>query len=145
MPEHHVNRRFLSLLRADSRQHVRRILWSESRRSATIGVLKSVEPTGFLAFAPAFAGTNWADVNRRIIQNCPHGRGRVSSSPPVWFRLCRLRVTPSVARHFVKRRSNISVIMVRTRPSNGLPAASRPQFIMRPKPGRLHLAPSLLR
>jgi len=38
-----------------------------------MGVLKSVEPTGFLAFAPAFAGTNWADVNRRIIQNCPHG------------------------------------------------------------------------
>jgi hypothetical protein len=43
-----------------------------------MGVLKSVEPTGFLAFALAFAGTNWADVNRRIIQNCPHGRG---SSP----------------------------------------------------------------
>jgi hypothetical protein len=41
-----------------------------------MGVLKSVEPTGFLAFAPAFAGTNWADVNRRIIQNCRHGRGR---------------------------------------------------------------------
>jgi hypothetical protein len=33
-----------------------------------MGVLKSVEPTGFLAFAPAVAGTNWADVNRRIIQ-----------------------------------------------------------------------------
>src|SRR5258705_13924384 len=65
-----------SLLRADSRQHVRRILWSAWRRSATMGVLKSVEPTGFLAFAPAFAGTVWADVNRRIIQNCPHGRGR---------------------------------------------------------------------
>ena len=30
-----------------------------------MGELKSVEPTGFLAFAPAFAGTNWADVNRR--------------------------------------------------------------------------------
>ncbi len=71
----------ISLLRADSRQHVRRILWPEWRRSATMGVLKSVEPTGFLAFAPAFAGTNWADVNRRIIQNCPHGRGRVLSSP----------------------------------------------------------------
>src|ERR1700730_15596434 len=69
-----------SLLRADSRQHVRRILWPGWRRSATMGVLKSVEPTGFLAFAPAFAGTNWADVNRRIIQNCPHGRGRVLSS-----------------------------------------------------------------
>jgi hypothetical protein len=70
----------ISLLRADSRQHVRRILWPGWRRSATMGVLKSVEPTGFLAFAPAFAGTNWADVNRRIIQNCPHGRGRTSSS-----------------------------------------------------------------
>src|SRR5260370_22750607 len=45
-----------------------------------MGVLKSVEPTGFLAFAPAFAGSNWADVNRRIIQNCPHGQGRVLSS-----------------------------------------------------------------
>jgi hypothetical protein len=45
-----------------------------------MGVLKSVEPTGFLAFAPAFAGTNWADVNRRIIQNCPHGRGAGLSS-----------------------------------------------------------------
>src|ERR1700730_14324008 len=44
-------------------------------------LLTSVGPTGFLAFAPAFAGTNWADVNRRIIQNCPHGRGRVLSSP----------------------------------------------------------------
>src|SRR6266446_4247260 len=56
-----------------------------------MGVLKSVELTGFLAFAPAFAGTIWADVNRRIIQNCPHGRGRRLPSPPVWFRLCRLR------------------------------------------------------
>jgi hypothetical protein len=46
-----------------------------------MGVLKSVEPTGFLAFAPAFAGTSWADVNRRIIQNCPHGRGKGLSSP----------------------------------------------------------------
>src|ERR1700730_9632479 len=72
---------YISLLRADSRQHVRRILWPGWRKSATMGVLKSVEPTGFLAFAPAFAGTNWADVNRRIIQNCPHGRGRVLSCP----------------------------------------------------------------
>ena len=43
-----------------------------------MGVLKSVEPTGFLAFAPAFAGTNWADVNRRIIQKLP-ARPRKSS------------------------------------------------------------------
>jgi hypothetical protein len=56
-----------------------------------MGVLKSVEPTGFLAFAPAFAGTNWADVNRRIIQNCPHAEGEFCLRPPVWFRLCRLR------------------------------------------------------
>src|SRR4029077_7576091 len=46
-----------SLLRTDSWQHVRRILWPAGRRSATMGVLKSVEPTGFLAFAPALAGT----------------------------------------------------------------------------------------
>src|ERR1700720_1043733 len=70
-----------SLLRADSRQHVRRILWPGWRRSATMGVLKSVEPTGFFAFAPAFAGTNGADVDRRITKNCPHGRGRGLSSP----------------------------------------------------------------
>src|ERR1700730_9059769 len=70
---------------------MRRILWSAWRRSATMGVLKSVEPTGFLVFAPAFAGTIWADVNRRIIQNCPHGQGRGLSSPPVWVRLWRLR------------------------------------------------------
>src|SRR6202521_6117981 len=76
-----LGRDCVSLLRADSRQHVRRILWPESRRSATMGVLKSVEPTGFLTFAPAFAGTNWADVDRRIIQNCPHRRTRVFSSP----------------------------------------------------------------
>src|ERR1700732_4011318 len=76
---------------------MRRILWSAWRRSATMGVLKSVEPTGFLVFAPAFAGTIWADVNRRIIQNCPHGRGRSMSSPPVWFRLCRLREDALVA------------------------------------------------
>src|ERR1700680_2678707 len=31
-----------SLLRADSRQHVRRILWPGWRKSATMGVLKSV-------------------------------------------------------------------------------------------------------
>ena len=40
-----------------------------------IGALKSIEPIGFLSFAPASAGTNRADVDRRIIQNCPYGRG----------------------------------------------------------------------
>src|SRR5208282_1904526 len=44
-----------------------------------IDALKSIEPIGFLSFAPASAGTNRADVYRRIIQNCPHGRG-VSAS-----------------------------------------------------------------
>jgi len=38
-----------------------------------MGVLKSVEPTGFLAFAPAFAGTNywspvrWTEVPSRFV------------------------------------------------------------------------------
>src|SRR5260370_17565839 len=71
-----------SLLRADSRQHVGRILWPGWRRSATMGVLKSVEPTGFLAFPPAFAGTNWADVDRRLIQNCPPPPVTVLPYPP---------------------------------------------------------------
>src|ERR1700720_622092 len=44
---HHIPS--FSLLRADSRQHVRRILWPGWRRSATMGVLTRVEPTGFLA------------------------------------------------------------------------------------------------
>src|SRR5690242_12810040 len=46
----------ISLLRADSRQNVRRILWPEWRRSATIGVLKSVEPTGFLGLRTRVCG-----------------------------------------------------------------------------------------
>ena len=49
--------------------------------SSAMGVLKSVEPTGFLAFAPAFGGNKLGGLNRRIIQNCPHGRGRALSSP----------------------------------------------------------------
>ena len=57
-----------------------------------IGALKSIEPIGFLSFAAASAGTNRADVNRRIIQNCPYGRGVAASGAPrpVWFRLRRL-------------------------------------------------------
>src|SRR5215831_13231355 len=58
-----------------------------------IGALKSIEPIGFLSFAPASAGTNRADVDRRIIQNCPYGRGAAAcAGRPVWFRLRRLRV-----------------------------------------------------
>src|SRR4029077_10519014 len=57
-----------------------------------IGALKSIEPIGFLSFAPASAGTNWADVDRRVIQNCPYGRGAAAcAGRPVWFRLRRLR------------------------------------------------------
>ena len=33
------------------------------------------EPTGFFSSAPAVRGKIWADVDRRIIQNCPYGRG----------------------------------------------------------------------
>src|SRR5271166_2563506 len=60
-----------------------------------IDALKSIEPIGFLSFAPASAGTNRADVYRRIIQNRPYGRGGSASAAcrPVWFRLRRLRVT----------------------------------------------------
>jgi hypothetical protein len=44
-----------------------------------IDALKSIEPIGFLSFAPATAGTNRADVNRRIIRNSPYGGGVVVS------------------------------------------------------------------
>jgi len=56
-----------------------------------MGVLKSVELTGFLAFAPAFAGTIWADVNRRIHPKLPARPRKTLASTAVWFRLCRLR------------------------------------------------------
>src|SRR5215472_5023844 len=60
-----------------------------------IGALKSIDPIGFLSFAPASAGTNRADVDRRIIQNCPYGRGAAAcAGRPVWFRLRRLRENP---------------------------------------------------
>src|SRR5215813_7185574 len=60
-----------------------------------IGALKSIEPIGFLSFAPASAETNRADVDRRIIQNCPYGRGAAAcAGRPVWFRLRRLRIKP---------------------------------------------------
>ena len=57
-----------------------------------MGVLKSVEPTGFLAFAPAVAGTNWADVNRRISSKVARtAEDEFCLRSPLWFRLCRLR------------------------------------------------------
>src|ERR1700746_4076932 len=48
-----------------------------------IGALKSIEPIGFLSFAPASAGTTWADVDRRVIQNCPYGRGVAACAGPI--------------------------------------------------------------
>ena len=57
-----------------------------------MGVLKSGEPTGFLAFAPAFAGTNWADVNRLSSKIARTAEEESCLWPPVWFRLCQLRV-----------------------------------------------------
>jgi hypothetical protein len=33
------------------------------------------EPTELVSSAPAVRGKIWADVDRRIIQNCPYGRG----------------------------------------------------------------------
>ncbi len=53
---------------------------------ATIGELTLKND---FSFAPAYAGTNWADANRRITQICPHGRG---ISVALWFRLRRLRI-----------------------------------------------------
>src|SRR5262249_62067772 len=50
------------------------------------------EPTGFVWFAPAGGGNVWVDVNRRIIQNYPHGRGfYVTEFACLVRRLCRLR------------------------------------------------------
>src|SRR5215831_4788711 len=40
-----------------------------------MNVPKWLEPIGFFSFAPACAGRFGADADRRIIQNCPHGRG----------------------------------------------------------------------
>src|SRR5467141_4036814 len=69
------------------------IWWQSGTDDAMIGALKSIEPIGFLSFAPASAGINRADVDRRIIQNCPYGRGAAAcAGMPVWFRLRRLRV-----------------------------------------------------
>jgi hypothetical protein len=47
---------------------LRRIWWQSGTDDAMIDALKSIEPIGFLSFAPASAGTNRADVNRRIIR-----------------------------------------------------------------------------
>src|ERR1700730_17584150 len=56
-----------------------------------MGVLKSVEPTGFLAFAPAFAertGRMWIGGSSKIARTAEE---EFCLRPPVWFRLCRLR------------------------------------------------------
>jgi len=87
-----VEKDLFSHLRTDSWQLVRRIWWQSGTDDAMIDELKSIEPIGFLSFAPASAGTNRADVYRRIIQNRPYGRGGSASAAcrPVWFRLRRL-------------------------------------------------------
>src|SRR5467141_4521750 len=68
------------------------IWWQSGTDDAMIDALKSIEPIGFLSFAPASAGTNRADVNRRIIRNCPvrPRSGCVRCWRPVWFRLRRI-------------------------------------------------------
>jgi hypothetical protein len=79
---------------------LRRIWWQSGTDDAMIGALKSIEPIGFLSFAPASAGTNRADVDRRIIQNCPYGRGVAAcAGMPVWFRLRRLRIIQALLGH----------------------------------------------
>jgi hypothetical protein len=60
-----------------------------------MGVLKSVEPTGFLAFAPAFAeqtGRMWIGGSSKIARTAEE---ESCLRPPVWFRLCQLRLATS--------------------------------------------------
>src|SRR5215813_9324931 len=68
-------RQFLSPLRTDSRQLVSKIYWWQSAKNGIMREPEWREPTGFVWFAPAGGGNVWVDVNRRIIQNYPHGRG----------------------------------------------------------------------
>src|SRR5215467_11405271 len=65
----------LSPLRTDSRQLVSKIYWWQSAKNGIMREPEWREPTGFVWFAPAGGGNVWVDVNRRIIQNYPHGRG----------------------------------------------------------------------
>ena len=64
-----------SPLRTDSRQLVSKIYWWQSAKNGIMREPEWREPTGFVWFAPAGGGNVWVDVNRRIIQNYPHGRG----------------------------------------------------------------------
>ena len=63
-----------SPLRTDSRQLVSKIYWWQSAKNGIMREPEWREPTGFVWFAPAGGGNVWVDVNRRIIQNYPHGR-----------------------------------------------------------------------
>src|SRR5262249_16964700 len=65
----------ISPLRTDSRQLVSKIYWWQSAKNGIMREPEWREPTGFVWFAPAGGGNVWVDVNRRIIQNYPHGRG----------------------------------------------------------------------
>src|SRR6516162_4715332 len=85
----------ISPLRTDSRQLVSKIYWWQSAKNGIMREPEWREPTGFVWFAPAGGGNVWVDVNRRIIQNYPHGRGSYVTELPVWFRLCRLRMSPA--------------------------------------------------
>src|SRR5262245_21121823 len=67
--------RSVSPLRTDSRQLVSKIYWWQSAKNGIMREPEWREPTGFVWFAPAGGGNVWVDVNRRIIQNYPHGRG----------------------------------------------------------------------
>src|SRR6516162_4428000 len=65
----------VSPLRTDSRQLVSKIYWWQNAKNGIMREPEWREPTGFVWFAPAGGGNLWVDVNRRIIQNYPHGRG----------------------------------------------------------------------
>ena len=63
----------ISPLRTDSRQLVSKIYWWQSAKNGIMREPEWREPTGFVWFALAGGGNVWVDVNRRIIQNYPHG------------------------------------------------------------------------
>src|SRR5215472_4733264 len=61
-----------SPLSVDSLHFVRRIWWLIDRLGAMIAEPIRPVPIGAYGERPQLAGTVRADVNRRIIQNCPH-------------------------------------------------------------------------
>jgi hypothetical protein len=68
---------------------VSKIWWRCSTRDAIIGAPKRLEPTGSFALHP-HCGKIRADVDRRIIQNCPYSRGAGVCVSLFGSRLCRL-------------------------------------------------------